>query len=459
LDRPLSLWWCALGWLVAAGLFVGLMQLLGGLSRGDNPESVYATWAIAHGDLSCSYPVSSVQGHPLIAPLYPLLSGALAWVARIGHGVAFPTPAALGPHCAAAVAAISSWSTRSGALAPTIRLGYLSWLVLMAGTVALLRASGRGRCGWEPLVLVIVGCIPPVFMSVQSSFHPEGFVVMGLILGALACVRRDSWAWAGVLLGLAVLCQQFALLAAVPLVVVAPPHRRLRFAGAALGVAALVAVPLIVVTSGRVVRAVAGIGVTLSSGNTVVSEAHLRGAGLFTLSRVLPVVAAVALAWWAARRLGRSVLDPAPLFSLVATSLAFRLVFEVNLFGYYFLAVAALLLIADVVRGRVRPYLVIWIAMVTLVFPPLPWGNDVWGQALPTWGWQIVLVTAALVLSAGPLLSLRSSRATPSGQGSAKRRLDPADVPVLVDEHLDVAVAEPREIAPEQVGLLASELE
>ena len=45
---------------------------------------------------------------------------------------------------------------------------------------------------------------------------------MGLILGALACVRRDLWRWAGVLLALAVLSQQYALLVAVPLLVVAP---------------------------------------------------------------------------------------------------------------------------------------------------------------------------------------------------------------------------------------------
>jgi hypothetical protein len=415
LDRPLSRWWCVLGWLAATGVFVGLTQQLGGLSRGDAVESAYSTWAVAHGS-SCLYPTGVAHGHPLVAPLYPLISGALSWLAQIGHGVAFPSQSALGPHCSATVTALSRWSSRAGALTSTVELGYFAWVATMAGLIALLRASGRGRCGWEPATLIAAACIPPVFMSVQTSFHPEGFLAMGLVLGGLACVRRGRWVWAGLLCGLAVTSQQFALLAVAPLLVVAPANRRLRFAGAAVGAAAIVAIPLIALTSGRAIGGLTGSGLTLSTGDTLLSDLHFHGTALLVLSRLLPIVCALALAWWAERRFGGIANDPVLLVSLVATSLALRLVFEVNLFGYYFMAVAVLVVTLDVIRRRFRPYVVMWLALVTLVFPPLPLGNDVFTTGLPAWLWQVVLVGAALGLAASPLLSRTGSqRASTTG--------------------------------------------
>ena len=50
--------------------------------------------------------------------------------------------------------------------------------------------------------------------------------------------------------------------------------------------------------------------------------------------RVAPLVASVLLAWWLARRLDSRALESAPLLSLVAVSLGFRLVFEVNFFPF-----------------------------------------------------------------------------------------------------------------------------
>jgi hypothetical protein len=312
------------------------------------------------------------------------------------------------------------WSERAGVMSPTVELGYLSWFVLLAGLVALLRASGRGRCGWEPATLVLAACVPPVFMSVQRFFHPEDLLAMGLILGALACVRQGWWVWAGILIGLAVTSQQFALLVAAPLLVVAPKHRRLRFAGAAVVAAAVVLLPLIAATSGRVVRAVTGPGYQATTEKTVLSALHLHGSLLFIPSRLLPLVLAMALAWWAIGRMGPRVLDPVPLASLMALTLGFRLVFEVNLYGYYFMAVAVLLLVADVSGGRFRMELVAWLALVTLAFDPLPWGSDPLSHAIPLWLWQIVLVSGALVLASGPL------RATLHDQPRAESRFGAA---------------------------------
>ena len=56
-----------------------------------------------------------------------------------------------------------------------------------------------------------------------------------------------------------------------------------------------------------------------------------------------------------------------PLISLVATSLALRLVFEQNIFGYYFMALCVTLVLLDVISGRIRGELVAWLALITLV--------------------------------------------------------------------------------------------
>ena len=179
------------------------------------------------------------------APGYPLVSGAIAALTRVGSSVPFPSTAALGPHCATALPAMSEWSIKSGALPATVDIGYVGWLFLMAGAVAFLRAVGRGRCRWEPLTLIVLACLPPVWGAIETVFHPQDLVAMGLALGGLACVLRRWWAWAGVLLALAVLSQQFALLVAAPIFVLAPRDRRLRFSVAALGTAAVIALPLI----------------------------------------------------------------------------------------------------------------------------------------------------------------------------------------------------------------------
>jgi hypothetical protein len=383
-----------------------MTQLLGGVTGADGEESEFPTWAIAHGHLSCAYPPPRAVGFPLIAPLYPLLAGGFAALGRIGHGVAFPSQAALGHTCSTAIAAMTRWSSNAGAVLPTIRIGYLSWLVLMAGVIALLRACGRGRCWWEPVTLTIVAFVAPVWMCVQEYFHPQDLVAMGLALCGIACARRGWWGWAGVFLGLAFTSQQFALLIAAPLVVVAPSDRRLRLVGSGVGAAMVVIAPLITVTSGQAARAVLiGSGNSPSVGGTLLWELHLHGPALVVVSRVLPIALAMALAWWALQRLGPAALDPIPLLSLIATSLCLRLVFEENLFGYYFMAITVMLIILDVVRGRIRGTLIAWIALVTLAFDPVPWGTDPLRASVPRYLWQLLLVPSSLALAAHPLLT------------------------------------------------------
>jgi hypothetical protein len=245
----------------------------------------------------------------------------------------------------------------------------------VAGVVALLRVCGRGRCGWEPATLLLLACLPPVLTPLVDDYHPQDLVAMGLVLGALACVRRSRWFWAGLLIGLAVTSQQFALLVLLPLLVVAPGNRRPWFALAAVVAAAVVDLPIIAVTSGHGAGAVLiGSGNSTSFGGTVLWELRLKGAALVGLSRVAPIVLSMVLAWWARRRWGEAVCEPLPLMSLVATSLGLRIIFEQNLFGYYLMALSVALVILHVIRGRVPGYLMAWLALVTLEFNPVPYG-------------------------------------------------------------------------------------
>ena len=410
LDGPQSGLVCVAGWLLATAIFCGMVALLGGPTQSDSSESLYATWSIAHGHLACAYPPASsvtssfylfYQPIPPVPPLWPLLSGGLAWLTRIGHTVPFPSQHALGVNCAHAYGQVYLWARHSYALFATLGLGYAAWFVLLAGLIAVLRASGRGRSGWEPFAVVLVALVPITWTPLLNYYHPQDLVAVGLALASIACVERRQWVWAGVFVGLAVTSQQFALLVLAPLFVVAPGRERWRLLVASAGVAAVVSLPVIVATSGRAIHAVVfGTGDSGTLGGTLVWELGLHGPALVFVSRILPILVAAALAWWALRRLGSRVLEPIPLISLVATALSMRLVFEQGLFGYKFMALAVMLIVLAVVRGRVRGRLIAWLALATLAFNPIPVGYEInarpWGHhvafALPMICLAVVLV-------------------------------------------------------------------
>ena len=315
----------------------------------------------------------------------------------------FPSAAALGAHCDREYAALDRWSAHSGALRPTSWIGCVAWLALMAGVVVWLRAAGRGRTGWEPLTLVIVACLLPVWMCVQSYFHPQDLLAMGLGLSAMACGLRGRWMLAGILCALAVLSQQFALLVAAPLFVLAPSTRRVSFAVAGVVTGAIAVLPLAALTSGHALHAIAvGTGDNAAEGGTVFWHLNLSGVQLVLLSRVAPIAVAVVLSWWVLRRLGPAALEPTSLISVVAVSLGLRLVFEQNLYSYYFMALAVSLVLLDVTRGVLRGTVVAWLAAMTLIICALsllPFGAVSWGLY-----WQNDLVP--LVLGAVALLVL-----------------------------------------------------
>jgi len=411
LSRPLSTPACILGWLVASASFLAITVLAGGIASGDASQSVYAAWALAHGHMGCGYPAAGVPGYAPVAPGYVLLSGALVAMLGIGHGVAFPALSAGGAPCGAAVQAMNQWSLHTLSLAPTLRIGYLGWLVLMAGVVALLRTSGRGRCTWEPTTLVIVACLPPVAMCLVEFFHPQDLVAMGLALAALASVRRENWMAAGLLLGSAIMSQQFTLLVAVPLLVLAPRTQRIKFTSSIVASVGLIAIPVLALTSGRGITSILiGPGGIAGMSLAVLTGAH--GSLLLVLSRIVPLCLAAILAAWAGSRLGANAFDPVPLTAIVALCLSLRLVFEISVWGYYFMAIAVMLVVLAAMRGRIGVPLMIWLSMLSLIaFGGGLSETDAFG-VLPVWLCQLILVAGAFGLAGRPLLEALSETST-----------------------------------------------
>lgn len=374
--------WLALGYLTATMLFLGLSALLGGPTEGDAAEVVYGTWAVAHGRLACVYPATphhAIAGlanpFTLAAPFYAVVSGAFAALLRIGHAVPFPTSTMLGPNCSNGFDAMFHWSVTSSSIEPTVRLGYLVWLVLLVGVVSIVRAAGRGKTGWEVAAVLAVALTFPVEMCLTYYFHPQDDLALGLILIGTALLLRGRWLWCGVLLGLALCSQQFALLAAAPLFVLAPRAARWRVA---VGVAVsllLVDGSIVIAAHGRGVKTVllgssrAGQNIR-PHGGTVLSATGLHGIALFAVSRVMPVVAAVLIAYWVERRMSSAWRRPDLVVAVVAAGLLMRLVFEENIFGYYFVAVAVGLVVLDAVRRELRGELLAWFGLLTVAFIP-----------------------------------------------------------------------------------------
>ena len=121
------------------------------------------------------------------APVYPLLSGGIETVTRIGHGTAFPSSAALGHSCNQGLSTMAGWALKSDAIIPTLRIAYLGWIFLLAGVVAVLRVSGRGLSGWELIDRDRRG-VPPASLDerpgVLSSAGPRSHGICSRSRGA-----------------------------------------------------------------------------------------------------------------------------------------------------------------------------------------------------------------------------------------------------------------------------------
>jgi hypothetical protein len=243
-------------------------------------------------------------------------------------------------------------------------------------------------------------------MCLTFFYHPEDLLALGLVLAGAGCTLQKKWLTAGFLLGLACCTQQFAILALIPLFVVIPGRSRIRYAVGAATAILVVDLPFVVATSGRAIRTIAlgssrvGI-IDRSAGGTVLWESNWHGPLLFFVARIMPIAVSGIIAWWAYLKLGERVSRPIPLMSIVATGLILRLVFEVNLFGYYFMAASVALLLLDVVAGSVRGSVLAWIGMVTIAFNPVHEGffSNLTGHTLLLYRAVPIVVFGIMVLS------------------------------------------------------------
>jgi hypothetical protein len=370
-SKPLSSTRCVIGWVLATALFLGCASIWYDATVPDDAtESIVPAVAITHGVFRCAYPPVSVldpaTGASSVPPLYPLMVAATMAVTRIGSND-IPQYASTPSGCSreSIQALRRDYSVRS-----LLLFGLLGWPFLLGGFVLLLRAAGRGRSRWEVLGACLLACTPAVLDTFIAYFHPEDMIAMGLILAGLAAVLRSRWLVAGLCIGLACCAKQYSLLAAVPLLFAAPRRERWRFLLAVVGVAAVVLMPLWIAMGRGMIEATLGVHATPKGSPTFVGRLHLHGVALVAVSRALPLAVAGAAAAWARSRLKSALYQPQPLVALVALSLALRLVFEVNLFSYYFMATAVALIALDVVSGRIRVETIGWIAVAMAFFPP-----------------------------------------------------------------------------------------
>jgi hypothetical protein len=383
-----------------------IATLWGGPTSADATPPDNTTWLIAHGDFGCAYPPAASVVYQTTAPLYPLISGALAAVERIGHGSTFPTSTQLGTSCSTATAALYQWSFHSGALAPTLRLGYLGWLALLAGVVSIMRALGRGGTRLEVVTMALVACLPLVYLPLLQFFHPEDLLATGLAFVGVALVLRDRWLGAGLVLGLAVLSQQFTLLILIPLLVVAPRTKILKILGGTACSIALVGVPLLAITSGRALTAIlVGTG-DVGSSNVAFYGIPLHNSLALATLRIIPLALCAFVAWWALGRLSARSLEPVALLSLLSLSLALRLAFEVSLFGYYLMSFSVLLLLVEIAEGRIKIAYIVWTGVATWATVGGGLVDHATFAGVAVYVWQLLIVGGAVYLAASPLLDV-----------------------------------------------------
>jgi hypothetical protein len=397
--RPLHPLWPIMSWVLATVLFVLLVAAMsdGVPTQGDELESEVPLVLVSHGTWTCLYGYLAGQGE--VAPLYPLLAGGTGALFHLTAAVPVRDVTATA-QCPARVAALNVRLERTGHL--LFRwLALIGWLGLLAGYVLVVRAAGKGRGLLECGGLVILACSTPVLETTGQTLHPEGLLALGLGLASLAAVLRQRWLWAGVLLGLGLMAQQFDLLFAVPLFFLLAGRVRARLVAACVAAVAAVVVPLWLLSSTAVFDQLAGRGLTLQESGAVEVLFHLKGAALVVVARGVPLALAALLAWVMRRRLGDACRDPVPLLAVMAASMALRMVFESAVFGYYYAGSLVLLVTLDACRGRFRVGLFLWIVAAFLLYPPTPLVSPITSH-VPVLS-QLALALVALAFALVPL--------------------------------------------------------
>ena len=296
-------------------------------------------------------------------------------------------------------------------------LAILAWVVLAAGAAVFMRSIGAGGRVAEVLVVAAMAAVPAASDAIAQTFHPQDLVSVGLVCGGVAQALRRRWVLVGVAFGVAFLCKQFAVLPLLGVLAAAPRWRdRARVVVPAGAIVAAGVVPFYVAAPVATVRAMTAVyvaGVTLVKTPTVVGVLSIGEQSKLEIARDAPIVAAALLVVWARRRAGSRLLAPAPLVGLSLACLAARLVFEISLLNYYFLAVAVALVLLDLTCRRVPVWSVLWIvATRDALTPSAPHAPLVLTAVL-------FLVAALVPIGLGLAQVVAVPRRHEGGQGSA----------------------------------------
>ena len=402
----------------AAACYVGIIVARSGPPPGGDTAPLTAvTSALADGDLRVAASIESLPNPPgfplLVAPFVAAFPG------TIGSPTWCTPPARVNPTAAggvhrvptgvvecgttAAVAALPPWYRAQGLL------GVASWLVLALGALAVLRAARADTVGREAGLLAFLAFLPAASSAIVQLYHPQDIVSLGLSLGALAQTLRRRWGVAGVLFGAAILSKQFALLLLLPALVAAPDRRsRLTMAGAAGAVFAAGLLPFLAVDPRATLENLSGFSAGgAAAGQTVLTLAGVHGTVASAVARDVPVLFAVAVCLWAARRPGLRVDRPTTLVALALVCAGSRLVFESVIFPYYLLAASVLVLLLDLVARRSPHWSLAWCAAAAFFVAVHP-GN----RAVAAFG-TLVLAVAAVAIGVLELTGHRDAATVP----------------------------------------------
>jgi hypothetical protein len=398
----------------AAACYVGIVAVRHGPpSGGDTVPLTAVTTALADGDLHAAASAASLPnppGFPLLAApfvaAFPSAVGSPNWCTpnarlrppAVGHPPVGSPPAGV-VECDPPVALASD------TLPPRYRaqglLGVASWLALAVGALALLRAARADTPARQAGLLAFLAFLPAASSAIVQLYHPQDVVSLGLALAALAQALQRRWLLAGVLFGAAVLTKQFAVLLLLPALVAAPDRRsRLTLAGAAAAAFGAGILPFLVVDPRATLENLTGFSAGgAATGQTVLSLAGVHGTVASAVARDAPVVFALAVCVWAARRPGLHAGRPTTLVALSLVCTGSRLVFESVVFPYYLLAASVLVLLLDLVARRSPHWSLTWCAAAAFFVAVHP-GNRV-VAALGT----LVLAVAVVALGVTELLS------------------------------------------------------
>jgi hypothetical protein len=265
----------------------------------------------------------------------------------------------------------------NGTATDLYRLGAFPCL-LAAGLLAIYLFSRMRALRRAPLALALVPllvAVNPLTTKALRFGHPEEILAAALCVAAILAAARSKGLLAGVLLGAAVATKQWALLAALPMLIAAG-EQRTKAAIAAATTAALLIVPMAAGDLHRFIHANQGAGVI--GGGAMPTEIWFgfgRGVPVYLLPnggatppRALPIGLAeithplviatglgLALAWWRCR----GDAEPEDALLLLALIMLVRCLLDPITNGYYHLPFLMALAAWDGLRRRGAPLLTV----------------------------------------------------------------------------------------------------